>query len=67
MVDTADLSLLSAAYGQTVGLYGQNGATINGAPEWVEWVDGDFDYSSTVDSQDYSLLVVAYTALPPLW
>ena len=61
VANNIDLTFINATMSQPpyptpqVGLYGQNGGMINGEPEGVEWVDGDFDQSGRVDNFDLSL------------
>jgi hypothetical protein len=50
VIDTGDQQLLSNSLGQTVGIYGLRGSMVNGNPEGMEWVDGDFNQDGLVDN-----------------
>ena len=56
----------SIATGGTTGLYGDFGSTINGQPEGMEWIDGDFYQDGSVGPFD--LLTVEFNmGLPALY
>jgi hypothetical protein len=71
LVTSNDYSAWLSGYfdtAQTGGWYGQSGSMVNGKPEGVEWVDGDWNQDGIVDANDYSFWLNSYlSTLPPLW
>ena len=49
-ITALDNAVVGSSIGETIGLYGDFGNTINSQPEGVEWIDGDFDQDGAVDS-----------------
>ncbi len=55
-ITTSDSTVVTNALGENVGVYGAIGNTVNGQPEGVEWLDGDFNQDGVVNSLDLGLL-----------
>jgi hypothetical protein len=67
VIDLGDQQLVNASIGQTVGVYGLRGGMVNGNPEGMDWIDGDFDQSGAVDQSDLLGFLQPNTGLPPLF
>jgi hypothetical protein len=66
-IDTGDQQLASHSLGQTVGIYGLRGSMVNGHPEGMEWVDGDFKQDGIVDNNNDLGWIQANNGLPALY